>query len=297
MLGRSSFRCLTLLALLGGGLAQASDESRIISLNSFTIDTSRPVPAVAESLAAPVDRALDEMPEIVLVKFPGPVTARQEKALREASLRVYTYLPHFAYLVKMPAGWRQDGIRSATALARAGASWSGPFHPAYKLSPAISSVQVSELAQKADYKIVMLQVFPDADVRELVQDIRDLGIRGVVGFRQGAVFSRVRLLLTPSEIAAHREDLARLGEVFWIDVEPRRVAAQRHHRLGRPVRPLRRPDHADLHPGDLSARARPSRCSTPASTPTCAASATPPAACRRPTPATAAPRSTTPSAR
>ena len=215
-------RCFILLALLGGGLAQASDESSLITLNSVSIDTSRPLPAVAESLAAPVDHGADE---IVLVKFPGPVTALQEKALREASLRVYTYVPHFAYLVKMPAGWRQDRIRSATALGRIGASWTGPYHPAYKLSPAIAtaeSVPTGEMARQAEHKIVMLQVFPDADVRAVVQEIRDLGIRGVVGFRQGAVFSRIRLLLTPSEIAAYREDLARLGEVFWIDVEPRR---------------------------------------------------------------------------
>lgn len=215
-------RCFILLALLGGGLAQASDESSLITLNSVSIDTSRPLPAVAESLAAPVDHGADE---IVLVKFPGPVTALQEKALREASLRVYTYVPHFAYLVKMPAGWRQDRIRSATALGRIGASWTGPYHPAYKLSPAIAtaeSVPTGEMARQAEHKIVLLQVFPDADVRAVVQEIRDLGIRGVVGFRQGAVFSRIRLLLTPSEIAAYREDLARLGEVFWIDVEPRR---------------------------------------------------------------------------
>jgi hypothetical protein len=208
--------------LLGSSLAQAqapaADESRLILLNSHVIDTGRPMPAIPEALRT----SGDDSAETVIVKFPGPITARQEQALREASLEVYTYLPHYAYLVKMPAGWRQK----AKAL---GASWAGLYHPFYKTSRQIADIPAFDFAQdamgtKEQPRIVMLQVFPDADVREVVRQIRDeLGVPGVVGWGRGERFSRVRLLLTPSEIAAHREALAQLGEVFWIDVEPRRV--------------------------------------------------------------------------
>ena len=210
--------------LLGSSLAQAqtqaADESRLILLNSHVIDTGRSLPAIPEALRAPGgDPAAGET---VLVKFPGPITAQQEKALREASLEVYTYLPHYTYLAKMPAGWRQK----ARAL---GASWAGLYHPYYKMSRQVSEVPAFDFAQDAlgtreQPRIVMLQVFPDADVREVVRQIRDeIGVPGVVGWGRGERFSRIRLLLTPSEIAAHREALAQLGEVFWIDVEPRRV--------------------------------------------------------------------------
>lgn len=207
--------------LLGSSLAQAqaqADESRLILLNSHVIDTGRPVPVIPEALRA----AGDKTAETVIVKFPGPITAQQEKALREASLEVYAYLPHYAWLVKMPGGWRQ----TARAL---GASWTGLYHPYYRMSRQVSEIPAFDFAQDAlgieeQPRIVMLQVFPDADVREVVRQIRDeLGVPGVVGWGRGARFSRVRLLLTPSEIAAHREALAQLGEVFWIDVEPRRV--------------------------------------------------------------------------
>ena len=213
------------LLLLGSSLAQAhaqaADESRLILLNSHVIDTGRPMPAIPEALRAPIGN-VEDAGETVIVKFPRPVTAQQEKALREASLEVYTYLPHYAYLVKMPAGWRQK----ARAL---GASWAGLYHPFYKASRSVSGIPAFDVARKASGieeqpRIVMLQVFPDADVREVVRRIRDgLGIPGVVGWGRGERFSRVRLLLTPSEIAAHREVLAQLGEVFWIDVEPRRA--------------------------------------------------------------------------
>jgi subtilisin family serine protease len=197
------------LLLLGASLVHAQG----ILLESGTIDTSRPLPEI-ETVEDP------SADEIVLVQFPGPVTAEQMKALRAASLRVYTYLPENAFLVKMPAGAR----RKAKAF---GASWTGLYRPDFKISPQMAQIAAMHAADVSDQetrRIVMLQVFPDADVQELVHRLRDdLGIRGVVGSGQGSFFSRIRLLMTPSEIGAHREDLARLGEVFWIDVEPRRT--------------------------------------------------------------------------
>lgn len=200
--------------------AQPADDSNLILLSSAVIDTSRtgPVTAIPEALRAPGEPTTAE--EVVLVKFPGPTTPVQERTLREASLRVYTYLPHHAWLVKVPAG-------GSARLRGLGASWTGPYHPFYKMSRQVAAFELPEPGREASQaapRIVMLQVFPDADVREVVRLIRDeLGIPGVVGWRQGERFSRIRLLLTDSEIAEHRAELARLAEVFWIDVEPRRV--------------------------------------------------------------------------
>ncbi len=202
----------------------------VISLNSRVIDTSRPETAgtgeIAGEITGEISEALRVRPEdsiedeILLVKFPGPVTARQVKALKAASLRVYAYLPYYAYLVKMPAG------KAKASLSKMGATWSGPYHPAYKISPAIAEVVAGDAkaeAAKGDYRPVMLQVFPDTDLREVVQKLKDLGVQGIAGSGRGSFFSRVRLLLTPSEIAAFREALAGLREVFWIDLEGRRT--------------------------------------------------------------------------
>ncbi len=215
---------LTLLAALSLCMpAQAStlDEraADVISLNSRVIDTRGPEPEISKSLRVRPEDAVED--EIVLVKFPGPVTTRQMKALREASLRIYTYLPYYAYLVKMPVGGR-----SKSGLARIGASWSGPYHPAYKISPAVAEMAGGEekgAAGRGDFRPVMVQIYPDADLGEVVQRFRDLGVKGIVGARRNPLFSRVRLLLTPSEIAAFRESLAAVREVFWIDLEGRRT--------------------------------------------------------------------------
>jgi len=190
----------------------------VISLVSRVIDTSRPEPEISAALRVRPEDAVED--EIVLVKFPGPVTARQVEALRAASLSVYAYLPFYAYLVRLPAG----GVKAS--LAAMGASWSGPYHPAYKISPAVAAVEGGEAKSadtRADYRPLLIQIYPDADLGDVIQKLRDLGVRGIVGAQWNPFFSRVRLLLTPSEIVAFRESLAALREVFWIELEGRRT--------------------------------------------------------------------------
>jgi hypothetical protein len=221
--------CSTLLLALAVAAARLPAQESLgaearaattISLSSTVIDTSRPQ-VLPEALTARPEEAAQEA-QVVLVKFPGPVTARQMSELRAASLQVYAYLPYYSFLVKMPAG-----AQAKASLARLGATWSGPYHPAYKISPSIAlaaaDTAVGRNPARGAFRPVLLQLFPDADVREVVRKIRDLGIEGVVGARQGGIFSKVRLLLSPAEIAAVHASLARLPEVFWIEVEGRRT--------------------------------------------------------------------------
>ena len=214
------FLCPRLPAQESASLAMRA--SSVIALQSGAIDTSRPQPVLPEALRSlPADGAADE---IVLVKFPAPVTARQVQALRAASLQVYTYLPYYSYLVKMPAGARTKSLLSGL-----GASWSGPYHPAYKISPEIAAVGSGEPGDSAKAAggrpvlPVMIHVLPDADLPEVIRTMKDLGVKGIVGSRRDPHFSRVRLLLTPAEIASLRTSLAGMRDVFWIDLEGRKA--------------------------------------------------------------------------
>ncbi|HSS76613.1 MAG TPA: S8 family serine peptidase, partial [Thermoanaerobaculia bacterium] len=218
-----SLLCLAVFCPRLPAQESASPEARaahLIALKSRVLDTSRPEPVLPEVLRAlPADATADE---VVLVKFPGPVTARQVQALRAASLQVYTYLPYYSYLVKMPAGARTKSLLSSL-----GASWLGPYHPAYKISPEIAAVgaEDSDATVKSSRPVlpVMIHVLPDADLSEVMRTMKDLGVKGIVGSRRDSHFSRVRLLLTPAEIAALREPLAALRDVFWIDLEGRKA--------------------------------------------------------------------------
>lgn len=197
--------------------AAEPDRSRLISLNSQVIDTARPA-AVPDNLNA--DAQLGFTEEYVLVKFPGPVTAEQYQALA-ASARIYTYLPYDTYLVKMPAGRRHD----RKAMQGIGSAWTGAYHPAYKLSSDVTRMSETTAHRKGGFPLrqVMVQVYPDANLREVVQQIRDLGVQNVAGFKKNPFFSRIQLLLTPAEIVRYREAIAQLRDVFWVGLEPRRA--------------------------------------------------------------------------
>ena len=203
--------------LLAGGPAFAAARppaQGVISLNSRTLDVARPE-AAPEALRAD---AGTRGAEYVLVKFGGPVTAGQQAALAAAVRRVYTYLPENAFLVRM-----DETPDRAARLAAAGAAWSGPYHPFYKISRYVASVAAEAPDAKAQPLVVMLHVYPDADLARVVEELGQKGVSGIVGSRQSPFFSRIRLLLTPGELARTREAMAQVPEVFWVETEPRKV--------------------------------------------------------------------------
>ncbi len=209
--------CLVLLLLFTLSPAvRAAREASTILLSSRIIDTATPEAGVPEELRCQPGAALED--RVVLVKFPAPVTARQMRALRAATERIYTYLPHYAFLVKVPAEAKaQDRLKAL------GATWTGAWHPGYKISSALAAVAPGADKGREGFQQVLVHFFPDTRIGDAVQQIRDLGLQAIVGTQPGRSFSRVRLLLSPAEIAAHREDLARLPGVFWIDLEGRKA--------------------------------------------------------------------------
>ncbi|MEA2694845.1 MAG: hypothetical protein QOJ16_4232, partial [Acidobacteriota bacterium] len=208
-------------ALNAQGEEKSADRSRLISLNSHVIDTSAPPANIPEHLVARSAAVTGATDEYMLVKFPGPVSAQQIAALKASGARIYTYLPYYTYLVKMQAG---QGKALHDLKAAAGASWTGPYHPYYKISKHAAAVSATPADDKiaGNFQSVMVDVFPDADLQKVVSQIKELGVRGVVGSKPGSFFSRVRILLSPREIVRFREELAQIPEVFWLDLEPRR---------------------------------------------------------------------------
>ncbi len=196
--------------------AAAAPVSTTIRLNSVLLDTSRP-PAVPDALSVKPGDGIDG--EIALVQFPGSVTAEQRKKLDEATSAVFAYLPDNAFVVRLPPGKAMRTLPSEV-----GASWIGPYQPLYKISRDAAAVRVPEVEERSPrVRSLFVQVYPDADLSEVIQRIRDLGVAEIAGARANPYFSRIRLLLTDAEMVRYREELASLAEVFWIDLEPRRA--------------------------------------------------------------------------
>jgi len=194
------------LAACDPGADSPSDAERgyTIALGSRLIDTRATAPAAAASTSG-----------YWLVKFPGPVSAAQLEALA-ASSRIYTYLPHDTFLVRPVVGT----AASLGASAAIGAAWTGAYKPEYKISPAASDLAASALAET---RTVMVTVFPDADLARVLDAAAALPGATVVGSDRGSQFSRVRLRVAGDALAGAAAQLAAIDDVFWVDVEGRRV--------------------------------------------------------------------------
>ena len=215
-------------AILCSGTVQAGEldsRSRTVALDSVVVDIEALESMIPASLR--VGEKDLEAASYAIVKFPGPVTAEQLRDLEAGTERVYTYLPHDAFLVRLPGQTEQGSLERELGL-----SWSGPYHPAYKLSSAVQreldayregvAAWVSKGEAEAR-RIVMIQIFPDADLEAVSRRLGELEIGEIVGKDQGQRFSRVRLLASPRALAERAAAVARIPGVFWVDLEPRRV--------------------------------------------------------------------------
>ncbi len=219
---KRSAAALGCLVLLYGFVASAESgppapERSTIALASRVIDAGKAVAAIPEGLDVAASPGGEEL---VLVKFPGPVTAANLAALERRAERVYAYLPDDAFLIRIPSGRRH--LLSDPEL---GLAWKGPYHPAYKISPALAAVEAAgdKVGSGAGKHSVLVHVFPDRHVDGVVAAIELIGQGEVVAATAKSRFSRVRLLMTRAQIVAARERLARLAAVFWLELEPRRV--------------------------------------------------------------------------
>jgi len=197
---------------LAGFASPAADRSSWISLNSLSFDTREGEPALPAELRATEEAG--EASPYRIVKFEGPIRAGQRTALESCVERIYAYLPHYAYLVKA------DPAKSPALRAAPGVSWTGSYHPAYKISGNVADI--TEQDEKGLY-IVMVQVYPDADLAGVEAEMRGLGMPTEEGSAANPFFSRIRYLLDPGEVVRFREAMARIPEVFWIDIEPRKA--------------------------------------------------------------------------
>ena len=202
-----SLSCAVFLGLLSIPVLAAPPQPTL-DLRSGALDVREPAP-----------RGLGPDPSIRVVRFDGPPTAQQLDALGAATDRVFTYLPHHAFLVRIREA---DGGRQASDLSSFGVVWSAPWAAERKIAPEIASAGIAERSSARGP--VMIHLFPDVALRDVRERIaRIVGDDRVVGSSENRRFSRVRVLLTGSEIADVRGALAALPEVYWIERERRKV--------------------------------------------------------------------------
>ena len=192
----------TLAVLLASLLlpAQAAPPTIPIRLQSAVFDPLLGEPDIPAEMRA---SAQGNGPATWLVQFDGPVQAAWKEAVQRIGVRLYGYIPEYAFLARMDAA-AAEAVRALPHV-----RWVGLYHPAYRLAP---DLQASEVSKTSEVWVVTVQALPDADLDALTKALQGLGgqVRAAWANELGG-FVRVRLPVAALLPAA------RLDEVLWIE--------------------------------------------------------------------------------
>ena len=193
------------------GVSLQSD-SDSIELRAGAIDTRADQPDVPADLREAAGRG----PQFWMVQFAGPIKAEWLRQIEEAGLEVVIYMPNNAYVV-----W---GTAPAERLARLAANnpmiqWSGAYHPAYRLSPALR-----ETAGKPDtgkMVDVTVQFYTTAAAPDSLNNLLTLGGTVYKSPERILGFTNISLQVPENRLI----EIANWSDVFNVEpwVAPRRL--------------------------------------------------------------------------
>lgn len=188
--------------LIAVGVAQA----KTIHLVTHPFDPSRGEPEVESWM-----RAADPAPDAhgyYLVQLTGPPTDARKRAIESAGADLIAYMPDEAYIVRATAEVR-DALLATDAV-----SWTGLYHPAYKLSPTIGTHEFVHPDRAGDsFLTLMVRVFDDMDAT--ADAIEALGARVLETNDDG-----MQKLIVVHASPALLNSIAQLREVWWVNERP-----------------------------------------------------------------------------
>lgn len=176
-----------------------SDAASIRLGNGFRFDPvadgEPQVPPALASKAVPVGHV-----GAFLVQLRGPVADGQRESLAAAGATIVSYVPNYAFLVRMP------GESKADVEALPFVRWVGAYQPAYKLS---AQPEMNDVSGPATLHVLL---FPDADMTAAAGAVSALG-----GTVLESTDSGRNKLLRVSIDMAHVTSLASRSDVAWIE--------------------------------------------------------------------------------
>ena len=122
------------LVVPGQGTGEDEGKVRLYLAAGFAFDPLDGSPAAAD-LRAP--RLENDEEGFFIVQFDGPVGAGERAALASAGAEIFSYLPDFAFLVRMTPA-KATGLASAE-----GVRWTGRWEPALRVGPSITTAPVA----------------------------------------------------------------------------------------------------------------------------------------------------------
>lgn len=186
----------------GSPLAAAEDAvPPLIRLQYATFDPLAGEPALAAELR---QEEASARASLYLVQFIGPVQEDWKQALAEQGIRLYDYIPDYAFLARLDAAVAPTAVRALPFV-----RWVGPYQPAYRLAPDLHALRADPTAAPIT---VTLQTLPDADLAMLGAQIAAAG-GTVQAEAHNAAAAYLRAVVEPKSLA----DLAAADDMVWIE--------------------------------------------------------------------------------
>ena len=171
-----------------------------------------------------------------IVQLAGPITEAKKDALRERGVKLYTYVPQNAFVVRAA-----DPSKLA---AMPGVLWAAPYHPAYRIEPLMGTTPTFDPVKAANRTIYVRAWLFEASDRDAL--IAALGASGAVvdrdvtfdphGYKDAVYFEG-----TPRQIlsAAARDEIRWIEEItregFTMNAESHVVLQSGHLANGTPL--------------------------------------------------------------
>ena len=176
-----------------------------LHLRRATFDPLREEPSLPAGLMAP-DSVADER-GYAIVQFQGPIQPDWWDAATAAGAELLEYVPDHAFVARLKPG------AAKALLSLPMVRWIGPFHPAYKLSPALAAAFAGgQHGQDGDILDLRIRIFAGEDLAAVERELAALGAR-LTSRSTNQWGGTLRLQLPASALAA----ASRLPAISWLE--------------------------------------------------------------------------------
>lgn len=163
--------------------------------NGIVFDTRSAEPALPEEFVYKDNFNTD----YYMIQFTGPVYSEWVDELKAEGMRVMTYIPHYALVVKASAE------QLSRARTRPFVQWTGIFHPAYKVQKEVMDAKGSGR--------VTIQVFPVENPMAISHQIQALGYE-IIDIIDHELCKTIEADIDLDRVA----EIARIPGVLWIQL-------------------------------------------------------------------------------
>ncbi len=195
--------------------AHAGDDARcLLSFDSARLDVcSGQLASDHDTLAALGDSDAFAASPFRVVKFDAPLGERQRQALQALGAQILGYVPHHAWLVRMPAAM------DARVRQLAGVVWTGPYLPLWKIDGNLArELGGSGLVARAGLDRLVLSLHPGIDPEHGRGSLAGIAGIEIVSASRDDAQPRLTARFQREHLAAAVDALARRPEIAAINL-------------------------------------------------------------------------------